>query len=65
MTEDLDNVIRDSAANPAKATVDGTTVEQQPLSEVIKTDKHLGAKAAGKNPAKALVRMKIVPSGAV
>jgi len=64
MAEDLDNVIRDNAAGPAKATVDGTTVEQQPLSEVVKADKHLSAKAAGRNPAKALVRMKIVSPGA-
>ncbi len=65
MAEELDNTIRDSASAPAKATVDGTTIEQQPPSEIIKADKHLGAKAAGKNPAKALVRMKIVPPGAV
>jgi hypothetical protein len=65
VAEDIDNVLIDNASGPSKATVDGTTVEQQLPSEIIKVDKHLGAKAAGRNPAKALVRMKIVPSGAV
>ncbi len=58
-------MVRDAAASPAKAMVDGTSIEQQPLHDIIEADKHEGAKAAGKNPARALVRMKIVPSGAV
>jgi hypothetical protein len=65
MAEDLDNVIRDAATGPAKATVDGTTVEQQPLPDIIEADKHLGSKAAGKNPIKAFTRVKIVSPGTV
>ena len=65
VADDLDNTIRESASGPAKAAVDGISVEQHPLSDQIAVDKHLGAKAAGRNPAKALTRMKIVPSGAV
>ena len=65
MAEDLDNAIRDNAVGPAKASVDGTSVEQHTPSELIKVDKHFGAKAAGRNPVKALTRMKIVPPGTV
>ena len=65
MAEDLDNIIRDNASGPAKATADGTSMEQHPLPGQVEVAKHLGAKAAGRNPAKALTRMKIVPPGAV
>lgn len=65
MAEELDNAIRDNASGPAKAEVDGTRVEQHPLPDQIAADKYLSQKAAGRNPAKALTRMKIVPPGAV
>ena len=65
MAEDLTDTIQQNAQGPATAESDGFKVTQHPLPHQIATDKHVGAKAAGKNPAKALVRMKIVPSGAV
>lgn len=65
MAEDLDNLIRDNASGPASASGDGTSIQQHSLSDVIEADKHLGNKAAARNPAKALTRMKIVPSGTV
>jgi hypothetical protein len=65
MTEDLTDTIKQSAEGPASASVDGTSVSQHSLAELVVADKHVGAKAAGKNPAKALVLMKIVSPGAV
>ena len=65
MAEELDNAIRENAAGPAKASVDGTSMEQHTLAELIAADKHLANKTARRNPAKALMRVKIVPPGAV
>jgi hypothetical protein len=65
MAEDLSDIIKQNAEGPSKATSDGTSMEQHSLSEQIAADKHLGNKVAGRNPAKAMVRMKIVPSGTV
>jgi hypothetical protein len=65
MAEDLDGTIAQNAQGPESAEADGVRVRQHPLSDQVAADKHLGNKAAGKNPAKALTRMKIVPPGAV
>ena len=62
---DLTESIAQNAQGPASAESDGFKVTQHLPTQQIAADKHVGAKAAGKNPAKALVRMKIVPSGAV
>ena len=63
MAEDLDNTIRDSASEPAKASADGVSVERHSLPDQIAADKYLSQKKAGRNPAKALTRVKIVPPG--
>jgi len=65
MAEDLDNLIRDNAGSPAAASSDGTNIQQHSLPDLIEANKHLGRKAAGRSPAKALTRMKIVPPGSV
>ena len=65
MADDLTDTIARNAQGPASAETDGVKMTQHPLPDQVAVDKHLGNKAAGKNPAKALVRMKIVPSGAV
>jgi hypothetical protein len=65
MTEELTDTIQQNAQGPESAEVDGVRVKQHPLTEQVVADKHVGNKAAGKNPAKALTRMKIVPPGAV
>jgi hypothetical protein len=65
MTEDLTDTITQNAQGPASASSDGTSVSQHSLPDQIAADKHVGAKAAGKNPAKALTRMQIVSPGAV
>jgi hypothetical protein len=65
MTEDLTDVIKRNAEGPASASSDGTSVSQHSLAELVVADKHVGAKAAGKNPAKALTRVQIVSPGTV
>jgi hypothetical protein len=65
MAEDLDNAIRDNAAGPAKASGDGNSMEQHPLADQIAADKYLANKRAGRNPAKALTRVKIIRPGTV
>ena len=63
--ETIENAIRDNAAGPASAEVDGVRMTQQPLTGLIEADKHLGRKAAGHHPSRALTRVKIVSPGAV
>lgn len=62
-TPGLDHTIRDNASQPAKASVDGQTVEQHSLKDQIEADRYLSSKEAAK---KGLgVRMtKVVPPGA-
>ncbi|MBI5725026.1 MAG: hypothetical protein HZA50_13780 [Planctomycetes bacterium] len=65
MAEELDNVIRRNARGPASADVDGVRMSQHNLRDQIEADKYLASKRAGKNPAKAFTRAKIVPPGTV
>ena len=66
MAEDWDNVIEQNAAGPKQASADGVNVQQHPLPDQIAADKYqAGKRAFSRNPAKALVRMKIVPPGTV
>jgi hypothetical protein len=65
MAEEIDKAIRQNAQGPASAESDGVKVTQHLPTQQIAADKHLGAKAAGRNPAKAFVRMKIVSPGTV
>lgn len=65
MGEDLTETIRENAAGPAKASGDGTSIDQHTLADQIAADKHLSAKKAMANPAGALAKLRIVPPGAV
>jgi hypothetical protein len=64
MADDLDKTIRDSAAGPAKATVDGVSMEQHKLTDVIAVRKHLGAADAMNSPTFGLRIAKIIAPGA-
>ena len=64
MADDLEQTIRDNAAGPAGAEVDGTSVRQHDLREQIAADEYLKRKAAASNPFGSLVTTKIVPPGA-
>ncbi len=66
MAEDLDSTIEQNAAGPKQASADDVTVQQHSLPDQIAADKYLaGKRAMSSNPAKAFVRVKIVPPGSV
>ena len=65
MAEDLDSTIETNAKGPKQASADGVTVQQHSLPDQIAADKYLASKRAAKNPAKALMRVKIIPPGTV
>lgn len=48
MADDLDNTIAQSAQAPASMTLDGETVTQQKLTDVIAADRYLRSKQAMK-----------------
>ena len=59
---DLSN---DAASQPAKASVDGQSVEQHPLKDQIEADRYLASKAAARKPGLGIKFAKIVPPGSV
>ncbi len=61
----LDQTIRDNAAQPAKASVDGQSVEQHPLKDQIEADRYLASKDAARKPGLGIKLAKIVPPGSV
>lgn len=63
-TPGLDQAIRDNASQPAKASVDGQTVEQHPLKDQIEADRYLASKQAARTPRNALRLTRLVPPGA-
>jgi len=66
MAEDLKDAIKQNAEGPKQASADGVNVQQHSLDDQIAADKYLaGKEAVSKNPAKAFVRVKIVPPGTV
>ena len=64
MPEEMEDVIRENAAGPAKASGDAGSVEQHKLTEKITTDKHLASKNAVSKPNRGLRFNKIVPPSA-
>ena len=65
MADGLKDAIKENAAGPASAEVDGVKTQQHPLPDQIAADKYLAAKEAQANPAKAFTRVRIVPPRAV
>jgi len=63
--ESLKDIIRENAAGPKQAVVDGVTVQQHSLKDQIAADQYLESKEAAKNPARALMRVKIIAPGTV
>ena len=61
---DLEQTIETAAENPQSATVDGVTVTQRSISELIEADKYLQAKKALRRKNRGLIYTKIVPPGA-
>ena len=63
-TPDLDQAIAENAAGPAKASVDGQSVEQHPLPDVIEADRYRESKKASRKPGIGIRLAKLVPPGA-
>lgn len=62
-TPDLDQAIAENAAGPAKASVDGQSVEQHPLPDVIEADRYRESKKASRKPGIGIKFAKLVPPG--
>jgi hypothetical protein len=60
---DPDQALRDNASQPAKASVDGQSVEQHPLKDQIEADRYLASKDAAKKPGIGIKFAKLVPPG--
>jgi hypothetical protein len=61
----LEQTIRDNASQPAKASVDGQSVEQHPLKDQIEADRYLASKDAARKPGLGVKFARIVPPGSV
>ena len=66
MADDLKDTIKQNAEGPKQASADGVNVQQHAIADQIAADKYLAGKdAVSRSPAKAFVRVKIVPPGTV
>jgi len=61
----LDQALREAARQPAKASVDGQSVEQHPLKDQIEADRYLASKDAARKPGLGIKFAKIVPPGSI
>ena len=64
MTQNIENEIRENAAGPKQASVDGVTVQQHPLQDQIAADRYLASKDAMKKKGLGAILRKLVPPGA-
>ena len=65
MTEELDNIIQQNAAGPAKAASDGASMEQHTLADQIAADKYLESKKASRTKGLGIRLIKLSPPEAV
>lgn len=63
-TDPLDQSIHDNAAGPAKASVDGQSVEQHSLADQIAADRYLASKQATRKSGLGIKTTKLIPPGA-
>lgn len=64
MPEELEQTIKHNAAGPAKASVDGQSVEQHALRDQIEADRYLESKRATRKRGLGIRLFKIVAGGA-
>ncbi|MCL4742271.1 MAG: hypothetical protein KJZ54_08715 [Phycisphaerales bacterium] len=64
MPEELEQAIKDNAAGPAKAAVDGQSVEQHSLRDQIDADRYLASKEAVRRKDRGLRLTRLIPPGA-
>jgi hypothetical protein len=65
MAEDLNEVIKQNAQGPSKASGDSGSVEQHPLTDQIAADKYLASKTASQGKGMGIKFSKLSPPGAV
>ena len=65
MPDELEQAIKDNAAGPAKAVVDGQSVEQHGLRDQIEADRYLAGKEATRKKGLGIKLVKLEPPGAV
>ena len=61
----LDDAIAENAAGPAKAAVDGQSVEQHSLKDQIEADRYLASKRASRGRGLGVRLVKLSPPGAI
>jgi len=61
---DLDDTIRQNATGPARASVDGQSVDQHPLADQIAADRYLASKRATRKAGLGVKTTKLIPPGA-
>jgi len=63
MPDELEQAIKDNAAGPARAAVDGQSVEQHSLRDQIEADRYLASKEAVRRKDRGLRITRLIPPG--
>ena len=61
---ELESTIETSAEKPVSMSVDGVTVTQRPIADLIAADRYLSAKRAARNRSRGIRFSQMVPPGA-
>lgn len=61
---ELDDTIRQNATGPARASVDGQSVDQHSLADQIAADRYLASKQASRKAGLGVKTSKLIPPGA-
>jgi hypothetical protein len=61
---ELDDTIRQNATGPARASVDGQSVDQHSLADQIAADRYLASKKASRKAGLGVKTTKLIPPGA-
>lgn len=61
---ELDDTIRQNATGPARASVDGQSVDQHSLTDQIAADRYLASKRATRKAGLGVKTTKLIPPGA-
>lgn len=61
---EIEDAIQENATGPAKASVDGQSVEQHSLRDQIEADRYLASKAAAAAKGLGIKKARLVPPGA-
>lgn len=64
VADELDDVIRENAAGPAKASGDSGSLEQHKLADQIAADRYLNSKQAARAKGRGIGLSRLVPPGA-